>query len=87
MACDPQTFDQITPQVWTYIQSEIQRQLGITVTSNSGEASAKGFTVGWTYDPAAQALTVTCLDKPFFVPCGVINGQVAKAIDEARAQG
>ena len=87
MACDPQTFDQVTPQAWTLMQSEVQRQLGITLTTNSGEASAKGFTVGWTYDPAAQALTITCLDKPFFVPCGVINAQVAKAVDEARSRG
>jgi hypothetical protein len=87
MACDPQTFDQISPQVWTLMQSEVQSRLGMTITSNSGQESAKGFTVGWTYDPAAQALTITCLDKPFFVPCGVINAQIAKAIDEVRSRG
>jgi hypothetical protein len=87
MACDPQTFEQISPQIWTFMQSEVQKQLGMTITTNSGQATEKGFTVAWTYDPAAQALTITCLDKPFFVPCGIINGQIAKAVDEARSQG
>ena len=85
MACEPQTFTGVSPQLWTTMQGEVRRQLGITVTANSGEASEKGFTIAWTYDPAAQALTITCLNKPFFVPCGVINGQISKLIAEGRS--
>ena len=86
MACDPQTFDQIAPQAFDLMKSEVQRQLGITIAADRGEASAKGFAVSWNYDRAAQRLTITCLEKPFIVPCGMINGQVAKLIDDVRSR-
>ena len=87
MACDPQTFDDIGPDAWALMQSEVQRQLGIGITTPSGQAADKGFTIGWNYDAGGRTLTITCLDKPFFVPCGVINGQIAKLVDQARSGG
>lgn len=85
MACDPQTFSGITPQVWTYMQSEARRQLGVVISGESGQASERGFRIGWLYDPAAQALTITCIEKPMLVPCIMINGQIAKLVEQARA--
>ena len=84
MACDPQTFDGVSPQGWATMKDEVRRQLGIALAADSGEASEKGFTISWNYDGAAQRLTITCLDKPFFVPCAAVNGQIAKLVNEVR---
>ena len=80
MACDPQTFNGVSPEGWAAMKEEARRQLGISLAADSGEASEKGFTISWNYDGAAQRLTITCLDKPFFVPCGTVNSQIAKLV-------
>jgi hypothetical protein len=47
------------------------------VDSEQGEDSKSGFRLAWSYDPSAQTLEIQCLDKPFIVPCGVVNGRIA----------
>ena len=86
MACDPQTFTGVAPSSWTFMKSEVQRVLGIAVAADSGEAAAKGFTLRWAYAVDEQTLTLTCVDKPFFAPCGMINDQIAKLVDAARSR-
>ena len=50
----------------------------IGIESDSGEASKKGFTLSWTYDPDQQTLEIQCLKKPFFVPCGAVNDRIKR---------
>jgi hypothetical protein len=49
---------------------------GITIESDSGEASSRGFTLRWFYDASERTLEVQCLAKPFFVPCGTVNKRI-----------
>jgi hypothetical protein len=57
---------------------------GICTSSNCGEESQKGFTVKWGYDPASQVLEIQCVDKPFVVPCKLINLRIEKLVNDCR---
>jgi hypothetical protein len=81
MACPPQTFDAVSPSAWSCLRNAVGEKLGIAVSGDSGQASKMGVTIGWSYDPAAQRLTLTCLDKPFIVSCDYVNDQIAQAVN------
>lgn len=52
--------------------AEMASGYGVAVDRDEGSASARGFTVEWDYDRAGQVLAVKVVEKPFFVPCGVV---------------
>ncbi len=81
MACPPQIFDAVSPSAWSCLQSAVAEKLGIAVSGDSGQAGKMGVTIGWSYDPAAQRLTLTCLNKPFIVSCDYVNDQIAQAVN------
>ena len=79
--CDPQTFSSITPTQFACIAQKAEEATGIVISGNSGTASQSGITISWNYDPAAQTLTIQCVDKPFFPTCGMIASQVQSLVD------
>ena len=81
MACPPQIFDDVSPAAWACLQNAVTEKLGIAVSGDTGQAGKLGVTIGWVYEPAAQRLTLTCLDKPFIVSCDYVSGQIAQAVN------
>ena len=76
MACEPLKYSGVDDAKWVRVRDLVGREYDIGIESDSGEASKKGFTLSWTYDPDQQTLEIQCLKKPFFVPCGAVNDRI-----------
>jgi len=74
-SCPEQTFDGVTPEKWQILQVKATEN-GVTLNSDAGQASQQGFTFSWRYDAASATLTIQCLDRPFWAPCGAIHSKV-----------
>jgi hypothetical protein len=81
VACDPLTYSGVDASKWACAQDTVSREYGIRIESERGEASKRGFTLQWTYEPAEQTLQIQCSKKPFLVPCGVVNNRINDAAD------
>jgi hypothetical protein len=79
VACDPLSFSGVAPSKWECAQDVVSREYGITIDSDQGEASERGFTLKWSYDSSVQTLQIQCTKKPFVVPCGMVNGRIKDA--------
>ncbi len=80
-ACNEQVFNGITPARWECIRQAMQGRTGVALDTDSGTASKSGFTMRWNFDPPTQILTVQCLEKPFIIPCSVIESALASIVD------
>jgi len=76
MACDALRFSDVDASKWDRAKDTISKEYGMSVESEHGEQSKSGFTLAWTYDPSAQKLEIQCRDKPFVIPCGVVNNRI-----------
>jgi hypothetical protein len=76
VACDPLRYAGVDASKWAQTKDLVDREYGIRIESDSGEAGKKGFTLKWTYNPGEQTLQIQCSDKPFLVPCGVVNDRI-----------
>lgn len=82
MACDPLTYRGVGASKWQCVKDLVSREYGITIDSDHGEASKRGFTLRWSYDAVQQALEVQCLKKPFVVGCGKVNDRISDTAAE-----
>lgn len=73
--CPPMTFDGLTPDRYAQLLLKAAAQ-GLPITGDSGSTTYQGIDVTWGYDPAAQTLTIECTNKPFFVPCSMIEQKI-----------
>ncbi|HEX4718639.1 MAG TPA: hypothetical protein VH300_08935 [Thermoleophilaceae bacterium] len=76
MACDPLSYSGVDASKWASVKETVEREYGIEIDADRGEASKRGFTLKWAYEPAEQTLQLQCLDKPFITPCKVINNYI-----------
>lgn len=76
MACDPLNHSGVDSSKWECARDVVQREYGIRIESDQGEATERGFTLTWSYDANAEELRIQCTEKPFFVPCGLVNGRI-----------
>ena len=83
MACDPLRYERVDAATWARAQETISKAYGLSVESESGQESKSGFTMTWTYDADAQTLVLQCLDKPFLIPCGVVNGRINSLAEQS----
>ncbi len=79
--CDPQIFQGVTQERFACIVTQAEAATGLVLNGNSGQAEAKGIRVEWEFDPMSETLTIHCLDKPFFLPCGMIATQVEQVVN------
>jgi hypothetical protein len=79
--CPAQTFSGITPEQFACIAQKAEAATGVVISGNSGSASQSGITIAWNYNPASQALTIQCTEKPFFPTCGMITSQVESIVN------
>jgi len=47
-------------------------------------AKIEGLSFDWNYDPSAQVLHITCLKKPFFASCGVVESRIRELVAKAK---
>jgi hypothetical protein len=83
MACDPLLYSGVDASQWADLRDTIDRQYGIRIDSERGEASKRGFTLKWAYEPGNATLEIRCLKKPFITPCGVVNNYINGAAEKA----
>jgi hypothetical protein len=83
MACDPLMYSDVDAAKWATLRETIESQYGIGIDSERGEASKRGFTLKWAYEPGEATLEIQCLKKPFITPCGVVNNYIKGAAEKA----
>ena len=83
MACDPLSFSGVDESKWATIRDAIERDYGLAIDSERGEATKRGFTLTWAYDPREGTLEIRCLEKPLLVPCSVINSYINSAAEKS----
>jgi hypothetical protein len=76
VACDALMYSGVDASKWACAKDAVRTQQGISIDADSGEMSKMGFTLKWTYDAAAQTLSIQCTSKPFFITCGTVNGRI-----------
>jgi hypothetical protein len=78
--CESQTFQNFTQDRFDRLAQKAAGS-GIAIGGNQGQASQDGVTLRWTFDPANSTLDIECVDAPFFVRCGMINGKIRDLVD------
>jgi hypothetical protein len=68
MADKIEQYPGITPDHFVRICADIKAKTGIDIAQDAGEASAKGITISWKYDRAAQDLSIQTLKRSWFDP-------------------
>ena len=74
--CDPLVFSGVDEEKLASIKESLGRQYGVSVDSDKGEQTVRGFTFEWSYAAEQQLLRIQCTGKPMLIPCGVINGRI-----------
>ncbi len=78
-ACPQMTFSNISPEKYETLLATAQSQ-GLNLTGYTGATTYQGMTFNWNYDLPTQSLTLHCTEKPFFVPCSVIEQKIRALI-------
>ncbi len=84
-ACAMLTYNNVSANAWNCIK-EAATSYGVTINSNSGCASASGFTVCWNYNPNTLVLHIQCTDSPWWASCSMINGTINAAVEQCLSQ-
>jgi hypothetical protein len=79
-ACANQTFENFTQARFNCLVQKAATS-GIKIDQNEGQLSQDGITVRWKFDPDEHTLDIQCLDAPFFLSCGTINGKIHDLVD------
>ena len=74
----PQTFENITPTQFDALAKKAQDEVGVVITGNSGQASAKGFSLKYDYNPSRETLVLQCMDAPW--PKSLFPDKITAAI-------
>jgi hypothetical protein len=75
MACPEIRLEGITEERYALLLATAQAQ-GLKLAGASGRTEYQGMEFVWAYDAAGAALTIQCVAKPMFVPCGMIEGRI-----------
>ena len=81
VSCPEINIEQIDPVLYGKLLTE-------AVSAGAEFAGAKATIAGcvfdWNYDDAAQALHITCTDKPFYAGCGQVETRIRELIAKAK---
>lgn len=86
-ACPPIYFSPVTRAEYEQIEIDMESiTSGIDVSPEEAAADAgtvkfKGVEIGWEYR-TPDTLAVWCIDKPFYAPCGVVNGKIRATFED-----
>ncbi len=65
----------VTPEKYQTLLATAKAQ-GLDLTGVIGATTYQGLDFTWTYDAAAETLTIQCTAKPIFVPCSMIESRI-----------
>ncbi len=74
-ACPQIVATGINPEKYQTLLATAKAQ-GLDLTGQTGSTSYQGLDFTWTYDIAAESLTIQCTGKPIFVPCSMIESRI-----------
>jgi hypothetical protein len=63
-----QSFQTVDAAKWERIKAAVKAKSGITISADTGQASAKGITISWAYDAATIELTITLIKESWYDP-------------------
>jgi hypothetical protein len=79
-ACDPKTFNNVTPEVFECLKSKLQ-SLGYAIEGTNGTIKGPmSISIDFNWNVADSSLYIHVTDKNFLVPCARINSELEKAI-------
>lgn len=81
VSCPEITLEEISPELYTKLLAEAT-EAGAQFSGSN--ATLHGAKFDWNYDAEAQTLHVTCLEKPFYIGCGVIEQTIHDLVDKAK---
>jgi YD repeat-containing protein len=87
MACEALRYHGVDAPMWARAKDVVAQDYGIVIDDDRGEAARSGFTLRWAYDSAGRTLEIQCIDKPFLVPCGVVNDRINATAAKAGVSG
>jgi hypothetical protein len=61
-------FTNVDAAKWERIKAAVKAKVGITVSSDIGDAQAKGIELSWTYNAATLDLAVALLKRSWYDP-------------------
>jgi hypothetical protein len=82
VACDPVTYPGVDSSKWACVKDVVSRAYGLSIESDLGEASERGFTLKWRYDASEQSLLVQCTKKPLLISCGMVKKRLTDGFEE-----
>ena len=75
MSCPAITLEGISPEKYSTLIATALAQ-GLAIAGPTGSTSYQGMSFTWAYEEAAETLTLQCTEKPFFVPCSIIESKI-----------
>jgi hypothetical protein len=81
-----QRYDGVTPGAWKR-GAAMAAKYGVTITTDAGRATARGFTIAWAYDPAAGTFSIQCEDSPWWAPSALIDARIRAAVEACLDNG
>ena len=87
--CAEQVFEGVTSEHFRQFAAKAQGMgmPDLAGAGHRGEATESGVTIRWAFEPQASVLRVQCMDAPFLLPCGLINGKIKEAITAVLGSG
>ncbi len=79
--CPEITLEEISPEIYAKLLAQAT-EAGAEFSGS--KATLHGAKFDWNYDAETQTLHVTCLEKPFYIGCGVIEQTIHDLVDKAK---
>ena len=79
MSCPAITLAGLTTEKYASLLATAKTQ-GLELAGDSGSTTYQGMDFTWNYDQAAESLTIQCTNKPFFVPCSLIEEKIRQLV-------
>ena len=73
--CPEIVLSEITPEKYQSLLATAKAQ-GLDLTGETGSTTFQDLEFTWTYNSAAESLTIQCTGKPIWVPCSMIESRI-----------
>jgi hypothetical protein len=83
MSCKPLTFRNIDRDKFRRVRARIRAQAEVSVKGDSGIATNDGMSANFSYDEAAQTLTIQCIEKPVYFSEALIADKITALVGTA----
>lgn len=81
---DTHQFSGIDAAKWQRIQAQVKAKVGVDVTGDVGDATAKGIELSWSYNATTLDLSITLVKRTWFDPSqSEIDADIASWIPAA----